>query len=116
MSNAKEEFLESVRARAVVRGGEFYFRVDDMPDVLRQSFESNLAIIGLEGFEVEGEGIRSRLDLIADYSDAWCDEWDRYRGQLLDLALEWVRRLPGNKELLVCPTFVEGGGDRDEVE
>jgi hypothetical protein len=107
MAETEASFLESVRDKAIHRGGEVYFRSDQIQEILQRSAHYNLAVVGLEAFELDADGLHLRLDLIADYSRATASDWNSFRQRCLSLALEWIAHLDRSASLLVRPTFLD---------
>lgn len=46
--------------------GAIYFRVADAADVLAYYRRTGASLLGIEAFDLDGEGIRPRLDMILD--------------------------------------------------
>jgi hypothetical protein len=73
-----ENILENDELNSLQRSGEIYFKEDSFIKLLELCRQNNIAIIGIEGFEVDGEKIIPVADLIADYSDADANSWEEY--------------------------------------
>lgn len=65
-------------AERVVRrspGGELYFDLATGYELIEACRSGDFAIIGVEGFQVLAEGLRSKMDLIADFSALSAAPW-----------------------------------------
>jgi hypothetical protein len=63
-----DDVIERYRPLSVQDRGEVYLRIKDALRLLEDARELGLAVLSIEGFEVQGESVSARLDLIAHYS------------------------------------------------
>jgi hypothetical protein len=73
-----ENILINDELNPLQRSGEIYFKEDSFIKLIELCCQNNIALIGIEGFEVDGEKIIPVADLIADFSDADANSWDEY--------------------------------------
>ena len=76
-----KESLEQLFPDVIYRSNSMYFRVETVPKFIDWCDESNIMIVGIEGFEFEDNVIKPRFDLIADFSSATenIEHWDLSR-------------------------------------
>jgi hypothetical protein len=99
---APEEVIERYRGRGVCRGAELYFDGTVGEEIVRTCEEQDLAVIGVEGFELVGKEIRPRLDLIADYSTDPRSPWTEFRSGCNRAALDFLRRAGSDIRVIFC--------------
>lgn len=95
MSKSAEQQLEArFSDRSVLRGRERYFDLATAPTYVEACEQSDLAIIGIEGFEIENETLTPRMDLIADFSKlATLTTWPQLREQATWAAKEFLSQI-----------------------
>jgi len=72
-----EEIAESLGiATKQWRGGELYLPLDDARRLVEACRERRIAVLGIEVFEVHGDGIMPRMDLIGHFEYSFDDPWD----------------------------------------
>jgi hypothetical protein len=95
MSRNLEQQLEARFAdRSLYLGGERYFDLATAPTYVEACDESDLAIIGIEGFEIQNETVTPKMDLIADFSTlVTATTWLRLREQATRAAKEFLSQI-----------------------
>jgi hypothetical protein len=83
-------------ARGVVRGNELYLRPADALELLYRYDAAGVTVLGAEAAELVDDLPYSRLDLIADFSDAMA-----HRATCTEACARFLRELPDTPNLYV---------------
>lgn len=87
----EESIIKRFSDRAINRYGSLYFRRFDAIDVVQAGDEIDVAVLGIDGLELEGDLVYSRLDLVTNYSSLAAPNWSAFRREANARALEFLR-------------------------
>jgi len=96
-----EQILDGFRRRGIVRGGEILLTPGDALDVVSRCEASDLAVIGIEGMQVNDDHTTPLQDLIADCSSVSATTWNEYRDVASACSRAFLARLPARPSLFV---------------
>jgi hypothetical protein len=103
-SEVVEELTERYRLRSVRKSTEIFLRVPDAVSMQEDAERLGLAALGFEGFELLSDGVRPRLDWIADFSpQASGRAWSEYQSMVNADARRFLAEIP--QELAVIPLY-----------
>ena len=95
-----KRLIEEFRARGVTRAGELYLRTEVALEYVHSCEISDMAVVGVEAFEVEDASIRPRIDLIFDCSSAEGANWNSVKKRCNKSATDFLQHLLGSDLLL----------------
>jgi hypothetical protein len=87
--------LDRFASLAHPAGRDDYFPPDVATDIIDACDAADVAVIGIEGFEIRAGMIRPRLDLIADFSALSDAPWRTFRSQCNAEARGFLRSISG---------------------
>lgn len=93
MSAICEQLEETFASRSTLRGGERYFDLKTSASLIEACSLCDVAILGIEVFELQGDHLIPRTDLIADYSKLDCSRWADFRDRSLEAARSFLAKL-----------------------
>jgi len=77
--NTEQQLYEKYRLLGIVSGEELVLPSRYAEQLVDSCEESNLAIIGIDGFTILNGAIRPELGIIADFSSVQEGHWSKYR-------------------------------------
>jgi hypothetical protein len=77
--NTEQQLYEKYRLLGIVSGEELVLPTQYAQQLVDSCEESNLAIIGIDGFTILNGAIRPELGIIADFSSVQEGHWSKYR-------------------------------------
>jgi len=77
--NTEQQLYEKYRLLGIVSGEELVLPTRYAKQLVDSCEESNLAIIGIDGFTTLNGTIRPELEVIADFSSVQESRWNKYR-------------------------------------
>ena len=103
-SEVVEELTQRYRLRSVRKSTEIFLRVPDAVSMHKDAERLGLAALGFEGFELLSDGVRPRLDWIADFSPlASGQPWTEYQRMANADARRFLAEIP--HDLVVIPLY-----------
>ena len=101
MSEITEDEIQSRFAdRAIRRGEERYFNLATGYEFIEACAESNLAIVGVEGFRLIRDGLCPQLDVVADFSTYQAPQWREFQSHVTTSAKAFLDAI-ADRSLLV---------------
>ena len=70
---------------------ELILLVDKAIEFLNDCHNNDLAVIGIDGFEIIKGFIKPRIDIIADFSNLEVHDWESYKKRCYSSALEFLQ-------------------------
>ena len=101
----EDKLLQRFMSRGIVLGRILYLKAPLMRELISQADESGLAVVGIEGFELHGDMLQPRLDLIADFSGAK-DTWHEHRIFCNRNAAGWMSKFSDLSDLLFDASII----------
>lgn len=99
-SREEDQLLQEFTPWGILRGKELYLSVSKALELIESAERRDLAVIGLEGFNLVGKELHVRLDLIADYSSTKASSWRAFRRVCNQAAARFIREAPLESNLV----------------
>ncbi|HEV2705680.1 MAG TPA: hypothetical protein VGV59_07120 [Pyrinomonadaceae bacterium] len=96
-----EEVLSKFSGRGFTHGEELFVAAEAGAELVEDCERRNLAVIGIDGFVRDADGVVAQPDLIADFSDADAASWEEFRTACNRDSLNFIRQLPQERKLFL---------------
>lgn len=102
-----DEILERFRHRGEFRGGEILITPEDALEAVSLCDQNDVAILGVEAFQLSADGTTPFPDLIADCSPTASLSWRKYCDVANACARTFLMQMPARPSLYVSLTGVD---------
>ena len=102
----EDEVLQTFATRGTQIGGEWFFQPKVCLDLVSECESNGLAVIGIEGFKIDGSEVVPQLDLIADWSNVEVKEWEAFVAEASALSRKFIETISVASGILLNLTIV----------
>jgi len=102
----QEKLLNHPEIDSICRGGEMYIRRRSVSKFINLCGQNNIAIVGIEGFNLSGEKIIPDMNLIADLSCSKGKIWSDYMQNCNDSTIMFFDQMIAESNLIFSFTLL----------